>query len=580
MPRATTRAQPWPILVLLGGLALAARPPEPDRATELVREVQSRAAADQLDAAWVRQAMQPSALDDLPPAARRSYYHELEVSLAGGLGDALAAGSAVAGVVHGPDYVRVVLEGEPAVTAVVRQESGRPVIERFEPSVCSLCPEPERFVRELLADVQSGRPRLLVGVDMKYEPDTTRSWGFAWNTRNTDAGYLRWVLDGAEVVGSDVRGVDVALAQQTETWPVVYRDGRWQLVYEDLPEDSLLRLGEDGLKVWNSDRHVARQAVAWWVPVMEQRAQGLLLADEVRFVAPRPFQGDLLVYVQDLERSVALVALVDPETGDVARRIGLPTLSKRENHDPETWNDLFVGALSDDGKRLAIGAHRRLWIVDVGRGEVVRTLYDVGGVTALDWSDDGERLAVGDQRGVMVLSGTTLDKSRRHWAETLSPVEGVVLASDTTWMVQEDGLVVELDAELRPTGRTREACCGGVRGVETDPRNGDLLVGCDGSCDPAWLWRWDGQDESAARMIADEGFCATAGTISVAPSGDLLVGPVADGGAALWTVRDEQLVTRFGAGALTQVAWDDERVYGLDARGRAWSWELRELGSR
>lgn len=551
-----------------------------------MQEFQSRVASGDLDPAWLRQSAWPAALDDLPPAARRSYYHDLQGSLAGALGASLAREEPVAGVVLGPDYARVVLEGDPIVTAVVRQDGGRPVIERFEPSSCSLCSEPERFVHDLLRDVQSGggRPRLLVGVDLLVDPESessrAKAWTFAWNTRNTDAGYLRFLLDGAEVVGADGQGVRVALAQQTETWPVVYRQDRWQLDYAGLPLDSPLRLADDRLDAWNSDRHVARQGVAWWVPIFEPRGDAQLIANEVRFIAPRPLQGDLLLYVQDLERSFALVAVVEPETGEVVRRIALPTLSKRENHDPETWSDLFVGALSPDGKRLAIGAHRRVWVVDIASSQVIRTLHDAGGVSALDWSPDGERLGVGDQRGVVVLSGPRLEQSRRHWAESLQHVESVLVGTDNTWMLQRDGLLTELGSDLRPTGLTRAACCGGVRGADVDPRTGDLLVGCDGSCDPAWLWRWDGTDEGAARVLADEGYCAGEGTLGVDPDGLTLVGPVASGGAAIWSLRDERMLSEFSDVSLTQVAWGTDQLYGLDKKGRAWAWALRDLDVR
>ena len=564
--------------------ALAARPPDPERARGLAEEFSDRAAAGELEAAWLREVVQPESLALLPHAEQRSYYHHLERSLdpAAPLGRSLALGPPVLGVVEGPDYLRVVYDTKPALTLVVRRDSGGAVAERFERSACSLCSEPERFVADLLEDLQSGegRPRLLPGVDLSVDAEQEAAvpgdWTYAWHARNIDAGYLRWLLADAEVVNTSGLGVDVALADRTETWPVVYRDGRWQLDYAGLDEDSPVRLADEGLGRWREDRVIARHAVDWWTPAWDARDEGLLLATEVRLVAPRPLQGDLLLYVQDLERSFALAALVDPATGEVERRIGLPTLSKRENHDPDTWDDLFVGALSPDGKRLAIGAHRRLWVVDVESGEVLRTVYDVNGLRALAWSAEGERLALGDRRGVSLLEGERYGDRARHWAESLSAVEGLAFRGEQLWMIQEDGLATPLALPgLKPEGAPVRACCGAVRGVTSLARSGELLVGCAGSCDPAWLWRWEPGGDPL--VLADERWRGEAGTVSASPDGRYLVGPTAEGRAALWDLRTDEVLAVFGPGPLDQVAWDGERVYGLDGRSRAWSWELREL---
>ena len=479
-------------------------------------------------------------------------------------------------------YLRVVLDTNPPLTVVLRRDGGGTVVERFERSACGLCSEPERFVADLLDELHSGegKPRLLPGVDLRVdaaeEARVASDWTYAWHARNTDAGYLRWLSAGAEIVGGDALGVDVALADRTETWPVVYLEGRWQLDYAELDAESPLRLADDDLVDWREDRVIARHSVDWWTPAFDERADGVLLATDVRLVAPRPLQGDLLLYVQDLERSFALAALVEPSTGEVVRRIGLPTLSKRENHDPDSWDDLFVGALSPDGKKLAIGAHRRLWLVDVDSGEVLRTVYDVNGLRALAWSDDGSMLALGDRRGVSLLEGERFADRARHWAETLSAVEGLVFGSERLWMVQEDGAVTALslpELSVGPSGPS--ACCGEVRGVSTLAHSGEILVGCAGACEPAWLWRWEPDGE--AIVLADQDWRGERGTISASPDGRFLVGPTADGRAALWDLRAGEVVTVFGPGPLDLVAWDDGHVYAIDTRSRAWSWELREL---
>lgn len=565
-------------------MASAARPPDVERAEALGREFVERATADELEAAWLREVVRPAALAELPPSAKRSYYHHVERSMGprGGLGLTLAEGPEVLGVVVGPDYARIVFDTSPPLTAVVRRDGGATVVERFERSACGLCSEPERFVADLIADLQSGEapPRLLPGVDLAVdatlEASVPTDWTYAWHARNTKAGYLRWLGLDAEVVNVHGQGVDVALADRTETWPVVYAEGRWMLDYTGLDEESPLRLADDELGRWRQDRIIAQHSVEWWSPVFAPKADGVLLAHEVRFVGPRPLQGDLLLYVQDLDRSFALVALVDPDSGEVRRRIGLPTLSKRENHDPDTWDDLFVGALSPDGKTLAIGAHRRLWLVDLASGEVLRTVYDVNGLRALAWSADGKRLALGDGRGVSLMEGEHFEDKARHWAETLSEVEGVVLDAERVWMVQEDGVITGLSPEdLRPEPGAILACCGAVRGVDRVRGSGEILVGCEGTCDPAWLWRWRPGGEPL--LFADQQWRGSDGTISSSPDGRYLVGPTADGRAAIWDLRSESVLNTFSPVPLEQIAWGEERIYGVDSQARAWSWRLDAL---
>lgn len=584
MARATPWLQAWPILVLLAGVVHAARPPDSDRATSLVEEFTERAASESLDAVWLREVVRPLALAELPPSARRSYYHHLERALDrdSNLGRTLGQAPEVLGVVDGPDYVRVVLDTSPALTAVIRKDASGVFVERFERSACGLCSEQERFVADLLDELASGegKPRLLPGVDLHVDAAAQASvptdWVYAWHARNVDAGYLRWLARDAEVISGDALGVDVALVGRTETWPVVYTDGRWQLDYAELDADSPVRLADEGLATWREDRVIARHSVEWWIPARDERELGLLLATDVRLVAPRPLQGDLLLYVQDLERSFALAALIDPSTGEVERRIGLPTLSKRENHDPDTWADLFVGALSPDGKTLAIGAHRRLWIVDLESGDVLRTVYDLNGLRALSWSPDGARLAVGDERGVSLLDGARFGDRARHWAETLSPVEGLVYEDDRVWMLQEDGLLTPLSVpKLLPSEGGISACCGEVRGVTTLAHSGEILVGCAGTCDPAWLWRWEPGGE--ALVLADQDWRGQRGTVGASPDGRYLVSPTADARAALWDLREGEVVAVFGPSPLEQVSWDSDRIYALDTRSRAWSWELSEL---
>jgi hypothetical protein len=580
------RAGPWPILgvLALSALAQAARAPDTQRAEELVVELQRQVGSP--DAAWLRQNVQPRELERVPRSMSVEFYAALGEALReGGALDQLSA-TAIAGSVRGPDYVRVVLEGSPPVTVVVRRVGGELVVDGIEDSACGLCSEPERFVADLVRELSEGgaRPRLVPGLDLLVDPSQAssrpESWIYAMHARNVEAGYVRYLLRDAEVVGASGMGVDVALSDRTETWPVVYSDDRWMVDYAGLPEDSPLRMDDSEIESWQLARHLAAKKAEWWLPTVVDRPPGArLLAEDVLVLIPRPLQGDVLIYSQDLDRSFALAALIDPDDGSVLARRSLPTLSKKQNYAPEDWRGLFHAALSPDGRRLAVGAHKRMWLIELGTGEVQRTWYDLGGLAAVDWSEDGRWLVLGDQRGVSLIDATTLQERGRYWGETLAPIEGLSVGSSVL-AVHGDGVVVDLEIPgLQRTGNDEVACCGSVRGVDRDPRTGDILCGCAGTCEPVWLWRWSGDQAEDPVVRADEDIRAAAGALSVDPTGRWLVSSSAEAGAVLWDLRSEQPVTHFAERPLRQVSWDIEadRLYAVDVDGRAWMWSLSAL---
>ena len=534
---------------------------------------------------WLREHVQPRELERVPAGMSAEFYSALVEALReGGALEQLAA-TTIEGSVRGPDYVRVVLAGSPPLTVVVRKVGGELVVDGIEDSSCGLCSEPERFVADLVRDLGQGdaHPRLVPGLDLKVDPATSarpESWLFAMHARNVDAGYVRYLLLGAEVVGSSSLGVDVALSDRTETWPVVYADDRWMVDYEGLPEDSPLRLADDEIDAWQGDRQLATRKAEWWLPTVVSQPDGArMLAEDVLLLLPRPLQGDVLVYSQDLDRSFALGALIDPDDGAVLARRSLPTLSKKQNYAPEDWRGLFHGALSPDGRRLAVGAHQRLWLVELASGEVQRTFYDLNGLSDVAWSADGRWLVLGDQRGVSLIDADSLQERGRYWGETLAPIEGLSVGHSVL-AAHQDGVIVELEIPgLKRTGNDQIACCGQVRGVDRDPRSGDLVCGCAGTCEPVWLWRWSGVRSEDPEVRADASIRGTEGTLSVDPTGRWLVTTSALGGATLWDLRSEEPAAHFSERALRQVAWDIEadRLYAVDVDGRAWVWSVSSL---
>ncbi|MCB9758253.1 MAG: hypothetical protein H6739_00295 [Alphaproteobacteria bacterium] len=584
--------------------AQAARPPDEDRALQLVAQLRIALAAQgevRGDEVWLRTLLVPAAMPP-QPAARAEGYRRLAARLSPGaaLRTALDQGGAVAGVVRGPDYLRVVLDGDPTATLVVRREGSTTVIDRVEISACGLCEEPERFVVDLLADVKRqgvASHRLVAGIELWVAdaPEDDPDWRAALHRRDTEAGYLAFLLDGAQVLGVSgdrvrvsVRDPDRIGAEEpfrTETWPVIYLDGRWGVHYAELPEDSALRLAPDDIDRWLRDAVISQAAVRYWRPRMIEQGAATLIADDVLFLAPRPVQGDLLLYTQDLRRSRAFVALLDPDSGEVTRRIRMPVLSRQVAVFPAQWRDMFVGALSPSGQLLAIAVHDRLWLVDLPSGRLLTSLRTGPAVTSLAFAPDGRWLAVGDERGSVQL----LDVAEAAWGGRYWP-KAARTAHALTWENPEQLLVLWEDGELarlrapdlaepEPLG---VACCGAVRSMALAPSSGVLMVGCAGSCEPAFLWRADLLGAGEPEVLADADYRADAGVIAADPADAWLITPCSregEGRAALWARGADDATATFSDEPLRLIAWDPDgdAVWVIDQSGRAWRYRLAAL---
>lgn len=579
------------VLALVGTLLCvawpvwAARAPDGERAQSFVKELLQELAEGTLDPERQQALFWPSLDTDLHPAAKRVWFDALARDLRRPpLGPALAAQPEVLDWVAGPDYVRVRLDTQPALsTRIARVEGGLRSL-GFEPTVCSECSEQERFVTQLLERVQLHRKHrsLVAGADLLVDAKAEYSkepgaFLLAWHNRNVDAGYLRWVLQDAQVLGAQGNEVQVALRDRTETWTLRYRQGRWMLDYAALPEDSPLRLATEEVEPWRSGQRIEEHAVQWWLPSWRPEGDGLVVGEDLLFISPRAVQGDLVVYGQTLDRSHAFLALLDPESGAVNARFSLPTLSRQQNFSQRVWRDLFRVSLSPDGRLMAVGAWDRMWVVRVDDGEVLSERYGLSGLDLLAWSPDGSRLLAADHLMLLDLDPQTLRESQRQ--PLAKPLVDLAFSFGQVWTVDRLGQVRVLEGtDLGEVSVSSAACCGGVLGCQFDPSSGELLVSCSASCEPAWLWIWDGN--SAPTQLADETLAAERGALALDPSGRYLVTPAQGRAGAVYDRRLELASAPFGGSTpLNQAAWttDARTLYGVDLMGVAWAWTLPDI---
>ena len=315
----------------------------------------------------------------------------------------LVRSPAIYGSVEGPDYVRVVLEGGEWLTVVVGSSNGRPKVRAFETSSCGLCSEPERYIRDLIAEVQAtgdASHRLLPGIELLtrsvYPENEWRRerWIWAYVNRAAGSGHTTRVLRDASVVDSNGRLVSVNLGDRVEIWPLVYLKERWWLDYAGLEEDSVLRMGKSEAESWTRASTVRSARLSNWQPDWRQQEGVVQVSDGALFFVQRGLQEDLLLYDQDMGRRWAMWATLDEREGQVLAKVDAPRLPSRIFVDTIDWPELFRFALSPTGQFLAVAAHNRLWVFDTEAGEVVLERKDLSGAGGLAFSPIGGTLAV------------------------------------------------------------------------------------------------------------------------------------------------------------------------------------------
>ena len=580
------------LISLLAPLVWAARPPDLDRSERLVSALIEASSAgaiapDRIDE-WIR----PPVVEGWSRERRQVWAEGMSRRLSpeGDIGRSIA-GAGTVGVLEGPDYARVVLDGPPWLTFVVRRAGDGPRIERVETSACGLCEEPERFVADLVADVRAGRDqmRLLMGLDLYIGEDALPDgvdpveWGRSFDRRNVHTGYLRWLLRDAEVASSWGEGVTVTLGERQETWSVAWRDERWMLDYASLPEDSPIRLAPEEVVTWKYAANVAQAVAEYWLPEMRPVGDAVLLAEPVMYAAPRRGRGELVLYNQDLGRTAAVLIRMDPLTGEVIAGRSLPLLSSRLQVAPFDWRSLFVPALSPDGDQLAVTVHTKLQVIDVETGDVVHETLQSSRAGAVAWSPSGALLASCDEVGAVLL----LDTERWSVVGRAQAGKGCVSLAwrgDTVTAATGEGRVVVMAApELTILDADEGICCGGVHSAAAVPGGGGLAVGCTAACAPIWRWEmppvWASGGD--ALLSADERMSALSGTLSVDPSGRWMVAPWGGegGAAALVALESGEPLRVFSEAPLVQISWDlsEDALYAVDKEGRLWRWSLSGL---
>ena len=380
-------------------------------ARDFAEEVVEKVLEEEVRPRWVASSFlvsDPDVSGEARAAASAASIHE-ELSWGGPLFEAISATTGVVGEVVGPDYVRVIFGGEQLFFMNVMGHEGRVVVGDMGVTSCLNCSESERFVSDLIANVTSrgaGAWGLVPGIDLQRSERSRRAGGYsdwvrAWLSRNITSGYLYNVLSQSRVTGGSGDGVYVEVAGAQERWEVEYRDGRWALLYDELPEESALRMSREQLRRFGRRTRLSQARAEWGRPLFTNLEEGeTLIEGDLLHAELRPIQGDLLLYGHDVGRRWAHLAVVDPQSGEVIRSHAVPTLSTLLKIRVEEWRERFSFDLSSDGQRLLVGAFDKAWLLEVESGEVLWRGEGFGEISAVALASDDSGLAVADLRGV------------------------------------------------------------------------------------------------------------------------------------------------------------------------------------
>ncbi|MFH1464822.1 MAG: hypothetical protein ABIO70_10600 [Pseudomonadota bacterium] len=589
------------LLISSGASWAGGRAPDPRQAQARLEELAEAVREDSLDAAALSRFFTPppGPLGE-SPAGRRLDRDRLAALLTveGALGRVLARGTRVAAVVQGPDYVRVVLDTTPFLSFLFVREEGQVRIQRWEATSCGDCREPSRFVLDAIARArEGGRPPLVPGLDLilpeltEGEGEGSYPWRLAMTRRDLGAGYLRWLLADADVLGQEMDGVRVSVRDRVETWPVVYRDGRWGLDYERLGPDSLLRLPASALPDWHDEARSQAHALAWWIP--EQRplpGGGTVVAEGAVGVAWQVIEQRWLVVVERPDGLVAGAFGVDSD-GNVSARVPLPAWPSQVQRPVRRWARAWVAALSPAGDRLLLAAAGRWWIVSLVDGSATMGPRGViGEIVTAAWSLDGAAVIAGDELGNLALldpvSATVREVRYQGVGENghrvgiaglaLAPGDGNLLVA------RADGRLVSWSLpDLQPRGEPVEVCCGEASALAIQAGRGRALVACGEACPPVVLAAVPLYGGQPPEQYGDASLAPRGGPLSISPDGVWVVLAVADAerNAALCRADNLEAVATFSDQPLRDVAWDAAGGTFLALRedGSAVRWSVEEI---
>jgi len=570
------QSQDEPVSDVAPGLHRApdVQPPEPEAARSLIEQFLDRLRTGALDAAWLRRHLAPPT-HATGPDPRWIDRWLVRLSPDRPVGRTLRDEASPIVTLAGPNYQRVLLGPPPALSAVVVAGPHGPALAELSWTTCALCSEPARFVADLLDDVtRRGRlgGRLLPGVELDVTA-MTRQAGSDWVgmlvQHHTAGGRLATALRGAHVCGEEGATIQVCLeGGVVDTWQVSWEAGRYRVDYDALAPDSPVRMSRREEIRWRAPGRGRSVALDDWEPSFASIGPEIGL--DIGYGAVDawfdPRDGTVLILLMDLDRVLAGIARVDPQTRQVVERWPLALVDDRARLDIDDWASLWLGELSDDGRHLAIHSPGRIWRIALESRSA--NMLGRGRASFVGWaaSTDGDPdLLVGRPDGLWVFRGVNpLSRMRLP-----SPVLAAWSREDEGAAVCENGSVLQLPED----STSDRVCCGRVADAAVLPAQGTLLAACAAPCDVAATLLRAGADPVDLPGAGSDLFGA-----AISPDGRWITTGQAspDGSLILWSVQEGRPVARLPVGPVRRARFspDGSTVLTIEAEGRVSWWPL------
>lgn len=552
------------LVIGLGVLPAAAEPPTQEEALALAQELLDRLQDDNVDEAWLRAHLAPPPYGPTPASTLERWSRMLSPGTP--VADRLRALPGPVAAVTGEHTQRVLLESAPGLSAVVRRDEGGAVrLQELAWTTCGFCTERVRFAKDLIEDVRRrGRDahRLIPGADLDLDAHHAQhgvreTLIASISLRNGQGGVLPVLLRGAKVVGESGERVDIRYADGTlDSWTIRWRDGRWRVDYASLPEASPLRLPRGDEQRWSEHRVRAQSAREGWQPSFRHDGAGLILARDAIGAWPDPRDGTVLVMLRDVDKALAAIIRIDPETRSVIERFPGPALDVRTQLPLENWLGRWPSALSPNARFLAMTGPNRLWTVDLETGRS-RTVAR----GSFDWVGFVERDRLWAARGTTLfeIEPSTSQQTRRRLS---APPVGFFRTPTRTTLIDAQGRDVMSDPSLVLDGGV---CCGDI--LEAIPRASAsaTLLTCGSTCGVRQAW----VDDDVAEPIP--GVDQAGRGASCSPDGQAFTSPSAEG----LSLRLPGGSLSIPAGPVRHTRWvDAEHLLTIGMDGRVIWWDL------
>ena len=477
---------------------------------------------------------------------------------------------------------RIVLDTLPRLSLLMAPSATGLRLVAIEPTTCDRCSEPERFVRDLVADVQrrgSLGDRLQLDVELisRAISDAAKwdAWAAAAEGRNQANQALARDLAGITLASVEGDVVTVRWPNgAVEPWTIRMTPRGPAIDVDLLSETSPLRLSSGDAKRFRKSEERQSEATATWEPMWRPVARGAAtwLGDHVLAGGFDPLDDHVALVAWNEDIPWAAVLQVDPETRGLGSRV---TIALPEDLSPTR---IFSGpgaprAAFDPWLRSAVVSLRgRLFAVPFDQG-ISKNISQTSGIGAVGFDAAAQPVWI-DGDGVL----HTADG-----AETLAvgAAVGVHVAETGGEAVRADGTLVRWSTEgelsepialcERDEGSTTPAATAATR----HPIEGSWLVVCGPQTGTAFA-RWDAPTGVVHRV---PGRIGNGRAVAWSPDGRWFAVPADDdleAGVVVWDTEADAPALLLGERTSVNAAFSahGHRLLTVDIDGRALVWDL------